>query len=181
MRPTLLACTSLLLILGFTGCGENPGIRTFPADAELNWVRFDVVQGELTPAAASAPSETFDLDETGGTIVFGRLSLTFPRNTFEGLHRVTVKLPDPTVAVWDFKIEPRTDFAKPVKMSIDYSGVSTADDHDVLWLDEAAGVWVDMGGKDNPGQSSFSLSLTHFSEYGLTDGTAGWASGTSGW
>ena len=105
---------------------------------------------------------------------FAFATLSFPPGAFEGSADITISIPDPTIFVVDLHTSGVNSFSAPVTLRMDYSGFSAAAAHDLLWLDESLEVWVNLGGFDDLTNGIFSRELSHFSGYGLTDGTAGW-------
>jgi hypothetical protein len=173
-----LPAAGLVLLTGLLGCGEEPGVF---AEEDVAWSR--VAEPAATGGKLNRETyKTFTLiGRKGGTFSFRKLTVKFPPKAVDGRYEVRIKQADPQVAIWDLSIEPEwRPFNKPVRLSIDYSSFSTSETHSLLWFDEEAGVWVDLGGFDDHGNKTIWVDLSHFSRYGVADGTGGW-DGTSGW
>lgn len=174
---------SLILALGFLGCGEEgPQVLTFPEGADLNWIQY--VTPGLAPtgsygwsgSGSNGLTEHFDFDgKKGGTFTSGHATLVFPPQAVDGQFTLTIRQINNEDGVWEFDLQPRVArFNRAVTLEIDYLGYSESGDHTILWLDELQGVWIDIGGKDFPNKGYCTIDLSHFSTYGVTDGTAGW-------
>jgi hypothetical protein len=115
----------------------------------------------------------------GGLVSVGRFTLVIPPGAFEGLATVSITVPDSAEVLCQLGIDPPTanHFAVPVTLRSDCSGTNAlvASQLMQLWFDEDAGVWRQV-----PGSTSDVVNLDvvaplwHFSDYGVTEGKAGW-------
>lgn len=121
-----------------------------------------------------------DIDgASGGTFSNGHFQLVIPPGAFSGTATLTITVPDPSVMQCELHISPpeANRFAVPVQLVAD-CGTATglnAWAMRTLWFDEARSQWVVVSGTTvNTTEAKIITPLSHFSEYGVVDGKAGW-------
>lgn len=174
----------LLCVSFLTGCGEAPGVQTFPGDVPVPAVRWEASLDLADQNENGDNLRDFEVDgDAGGQISFGRLGLNFPPKALLGNNIITIRQVQQNQATWELTVnrQHKANFSKPVTLSVDYSDLGEDDMFAVFWFDKEANAWVNMGGAMDSNTKTLSLTLDHFSYYAFVcihsvdpDGSAGW-------
>jgi len=182
LRSTLLTALTLAGAVWLAGCSSAP------MGPGSNEVKNPVFLTAAPPAAGtfSAGAATSGLSGSaaidgalGGSLQVGRFSLTVPAGAYQGMATVTINVPDATIVRCQLGITPMSanQFTIPVVMRSDCTGTDALSAASLceIWYDAAADVWRQVPGS-TPDIVNFDViaPLTHFSEYGVIEGKAGW-------
>jgi len=114
-------------------------------------------------AMQSAVASAMISAEKGGVVSNGYYSVSFAPGALSEDTEITIEMPEFPKAI--VRLSPHgIRFSAPVILALDLTKVEAADDWDVLWLNDASGMWESIGGfvEDN----ALKAKLEHFSEYG---------------
>ena len=175
---------AVTVMVGFTLAGCS-GLPSSPGNNGIKNPEF--VRATRAPVGALSSASTLSsltgsasIDgAVGGRLTVGRFTLVIPRGAFQGPATVSITVPDSGVVHCELGIEPPTanSFAVPVILRSDCSGTNAllANRLTQLWFDEQALLWREVPGSQ-PDVVNFDVvaPLQHFSEYGVTEGKAGW-------
>ncbi|HVP37557.1 MAG TPA: hypothetical protein VMS93_00080 [Candidatus Saccharimonadales bacterium] len=169
----LLACAAL------AGCQNTPTVPLAevpdPSQAlgagGIQWVVASH-RGTAAPLSLQDTGDrTFWLNGyLGGTLSYGRFTLTFPAGAVYGWAQVTIHVPASALVDCDLSITPAylNHFYKPVVLTIDCHGTNVTADNisglGIYWK-STNGQWVEVGHDDDPMTLTVSAPLQHFSEY----------------
>lgn len=193
LRAITVGALLLTLVLG---CAQDP-LSTGSDSPPSGWaqaagpIRTDQVH--TLPDGLGGPIVNMDFDDfdevmakavkAGKVEVVGgsRYSLEFKEGSLERSAIITISERHPYIV--DVVLGPHgSQFGEPVTLVINYAG--TANDPDMpyfhgeapafYWIDEEKDAWVPHPGWDNPSEKTYTVLLSHFSRYAMTDGTGGW-------
>ncbi len=168
----ILTAITFLTVLAAMGCGTNSPVSptqdiTMPGVENPQFVRIlpasegsdRAIFGSNSSSAAQVVSA-----EEGGVVTNGIYSVYFPPGALDEDTEITIEMPQYPYAV--VRLGPHgIQFNKEVIMSLDMDKIdSDAAEFRVLWYNEDAGVWEDIGGYMEDG--AVKARLKHFSEYG---------------
>ena len=168
----ILTAITFLTVLAAMGCGTNSPVSptqdtTMPAVENPQFVRIlpasEGSDRKMYGSSSTSAAQVVSAEE-GGVVSNGIYSLYFPPGAVDEDTEITIEMPQYPYAV--VKLGPHgIQFKKKVIMSLDVDMIdSDADEYRVLWYNEDAGVWEDIGGYMEDG--AVKAKLEHFSEYG---------------
>ena len=180
-RSWLFAATVALALAPLALCGIGCS-RDAASPIPAGIVDPHIVGYPITPDASMVPSSgpasiSLNLDgPTGGTVTLGAFSVYFPPKAVKGPYTVTMTIPDPTLLACDLSIAPgaANKFGKPVTLTFNYVGTDATAPLTAIWYNPSSGLWESIGGTDSPTTLTYSVQLSHFSQYALSGGRAGW-------
>ncbi len=169
----ILTSTTFLIVLAALGCGtyspvapsqdtllpgvENPDfVRLLPTSDKISGLEI-----EMTMVATKVVSAA-----EGGVVSNGYFSLYFPPGALAEDTEITIEMPRYPEAV--VRLGPHgIQFNKEVTLSLPLGVVETeAEDYTILWYNEEAELWENVGGDTINGLVE--ANLEHFSEYGAS-------------
>ena len=195
-QQTWLRIALVIVGIAFFVCGcsvqrpETPGEYP-PPDQEPKFANTIPHEPDTSVVPIDPEEETKNWTEIGGgtvlpedsekTVSGGRYELTFPRGSVTGETEITISQFSSEVLV--IELGPHgTVFAKPVELTIDYSGTNvdpasphfTGEEPVFFWYNPSEWRWEEIPGTNDPETLTYTVKLDHFSLYGLGDGTSGW-------
>ena len=173
LRPlSALALVALLAGCSSSPVGAPPLTVTNPSFVQVT--ASDTSGGEGSDGTPVVMMGDVDGDK-GGVVDGGWFRVEVPEGAFDGWATIKVKQPDPTLLMCELEISPSSanQFKVPVRLIAKVPDHRAADD-EMLWHDEAAGVWRRIASTSAAGNTEIVAPLSHFSSYGVIKGRAGW-------
>lgn len=177
----LWSALTLLAAGALAGCSALPSSPGSNAIRDPDFVRVaSQPAGTLSLAATGPTSSSKNIDgNKGGSLTVGRFTVQVPPGAYKGPATITITVPDQNLLVCDLGISPAAanNFAVPVTLTNDYQNTNVTDSSQLLelWYDAAARVWrVVPGYTVDTAKKTVSAPLSHFSDYGVYQGKAGW-------
>ncbi len=175
----LLIALTFLSVLAAVGCGDYSPVspsqdNTMPGVENPLFVRLlSTPEGSIIPSDSGdrsivmgASSKMISAEE-GGVVSNGYFSVHFPPGALVEDTEITIEMPEYPSAV--VRLSPHgIYFRKEVTLSLPTELIESENpNYRVLWFNEEAGVWEDMGGYVEGGYVN--VGLEHFSDYGYLD------------
>ena len=143
----------------------------------------DTISKSRYPVIGSSDSleiSTIITGIVGGELRNGVIDVKLPAGAIDGTAQISIRVNSLDSKRCELSIVPASanQFAKPVLLTVDCSGLSHLERYGILWLDESTGEWVDIGSTVDLNLSTITAELSHFSQYKvaevLREGKAGW-------
>jgi hypothetical protein len=176
----LLITLTFLSVLAAVGCGDYSPVspsqdNAMPGVENPQFVRLlstpggsSSIQSDEDRSIVMGASSTMISAEDGGVVSNGYFSVYFPPGALVEDTEITIEMPDYPSAV--VRLSPHgIYFRKEVTLSLPTELIeSESDGYEVLWFNEEAGYWENVGGYVEDGEAK--VELEHFSEYGYNPG-----------